>query len=190
MMNGLKSIACLLWLVSLGACTSNTALVDPCCYTGEYVKARFHDVYLKLGDGREVAFLEVFDGFEPDQSAFAPYFPMRDIRIGMVTFATLRAVLPEYDANDNGVIEEPELTVLYVRESARGFGYDVTYIGTNPRVDALVAARADVGGLLKYLERRTSAMNGHGQALFRDLRDLVYDARAPFVNGRDRKIIR
>ena len=189
MMNGLKRIACVLSVLSIGACASNSTLIDPCCYTGEYVKARFHDVYLRLDDGGDLAFSEVFDGFEPDQSVFSPYFPMRNVRIGLVTFAALRAVLPEYDANENGHLEEPELTVLYIREAARGFGHDVSYIGTNPRVDALVAARADVGGLIKYLDRTTSNMNEQGQAIFRDLRNLVYDARRPFVNGRNRKIM-
>lgn len=176
-MNGLRSILVLLWLGSLSACTSNTALVDPCCYTGEYVKARFHDVYLKLADGDEVSFLRVFEGFEPDESVSAAYFPMRRIMIGLVTFARLSAVLREYDANDDGFIEEPELTVLYIREAAKGFGNDVTYlsIGANGRIDALVATRADVAGLLKYLDRNASTMNAHGQALFKDLKDLIYD---------------
>ncbi len=168
----LGRVSCAALLLALSACGTTTEPVAPCCYTGEIRLARASDVYLALDNGGKVSFSQAFPGFEPQSGVFTTAFPFRKVEVSDVLYATLLPVLPQYDANGNGWIESPELTVLYIREAAIGLGHSVSYVGVNPRADALVLSKAETGALVRYVNDNRHRMTSAAQTVFREL-DLV-----------------
>lgn len=143
------------------------------------------DIYLAKAGGDRVPFMEIFAGFEP-QSGFATTplpFPKADV--AAIVYASGAAAAAEYDgnANNNGFLEEPELLVLYIRESALGLGHSVDHIGVNPRIDALATAKADTGGLMEFVKKNKSKMSKEAQAIFADLERLGLDWRSRGKGG-------
>ncbi len=160
---------------ALVACTSSTEIRTPCCYTGDVTLAKLESVYLVLKDDRKIPFETVFVGFESQTGIFTTTFPDRRINIARVTYASLAAVLPAYDANGDGWLQTPELTVLYIREAAIGTGHEVDYISVNPKVSALSTSAADFGGLLEYVKRNEAAMSEQARQIFSDLERVGQD---------------
>lgn len=160
-----------------GGCAPNVEPLVPCCYIGDLTLARVDQLYFATDDGDRLRFAEVFEGFEPQMSFLTRPLPFREARIGLVVYQSLSAVLPQYDANRNAVIEEPELTVLYLREAALGLGHEIDYVGVNPPVGALVLPKVELGGLMRYVHRRRRDMNPEAQRIFRDLQILGRDIR-------------
>ena len=119
-----------------------------------------------MENGERKAYPEVFPGLEPDTSLFTLPLAFDEADIDLVVYASLKAVLPSYDANKNRWIEKPELIVLYLREGARGLGQPVKAIGVKEPVGALVLPQTEVGGLTRYLKLRVRT-------------DLRYDSRPP-----------
>ena len=163
------SMAMAVLAVALVGCKPSTNLVRPCCYKGEVALLHLADTMLVLEDGATVAFGDVFSGFSADSDSFARVFPFEKADIGLVTFQSLRDVLPAYDANDDRILEEPELTALYVREAARGLGYPVVRIEPSGGNGAIATSRADVSGLVRFVERHVHEMATPQQRIFRDL---------------------
>ena len=163
------SMAMAVLAVALVGCKPSTNLVRPCCYKGEVALLHLADTMLVLEDGATVAFGDVFSGFSADSDSFARVFPFEKADIGLVAFQSLRDVLPAYDANDDRILEEPELTALYVREAARGLGYPVVRIEPSGDNGAIATSRADVSGLVRFVERHVHEMATPQQRIFRDL---------------------
>ena len=163
------SMAMAVLAVALVGCKPSTNLVRPCCYKGEVALLHLADTMLVLEDGATVAFGDVFSDFSADSDSFARVFPFEKADIGLVTFQSLRDVLPAYDANDDRILEEPELTALYVREAARGLGYPVVRIEPSGGNGAIATSRADVSGLVRFVERHVHEMATPQQRIFRDL---------------------
>lgn len=163
------SMAMAVLAVALVGCKPSTNLVRPCCYKGEVALLHLADTTLVLEDGATVAFGDVFSDFSADSDSFARVFPFEKADIGLVTFQSLRDVLPAYDANDDRILEEPELTALYVREAARGLGYPVVRIEPSGGNGAIATSRADVSGLVRFVERHVHEMATPQQRIFRDL---------------------
>ena len=162
---------------ALAGCAPNVEPIAPCCYIGELTLAKLDQVYFATEGGDRLRYTEVLEGFEPQMSAFTRALPFREARIGVVPYQSLQVALPHYDANRNNVIEEPELTVLYLREAARGLGHDVAHVGVNPPVGALVLPKVERGGLMLYVDRRARDMSPEAQRIFRDLKILGRDIR-------------
>ena len=163
------SMAMAVLAVALVGCKPSTNLVRPCCYKGEVALLHLADTTLVLEDGDTVAFGDVFSDFSAVSDSFARVFPFEKADIGLVTFQSLRDVLPAYDANDDRILEEPELTALYVREAARGLGYPVVRIEPSGGNGAIATSRADVSGLVRFVERHVHEMATPQQRIFRDL---------------------
>ena len=155
--------------VTLAGCGASTKLVRPCCYTGDVAITHLADTQLTLEDGTTVGFVDVFSGFRPHSAALARAFPFEKAAIGLVTFASLREVLPEYDANGDRILEKPELTALYVREAARGLGYPVVRIEPSGGSGAIATSRADESALVRFVERHLRDMAEPQRKIFRDL---------------------
>ena len=155
--------------IALAGCKASTNLVRPCCYTGDIALMHLEDANLVLEDGTTVAFGDIFPDFSADSDSFARVYPFEKADIGLVTFASLREVLPRYDANDDRILEEPELTALYVQEAARGLGYAVVRIEPSGGSGAIATSRADVSGLVRFVERHVHEMAKPQQRIFRDL---------------------
>lgn len=170
----------------LAACASTTDLVADCCYDGEAALTRIEDVRLVMTDGRKAAFGEIYAGFSPQSGLFTKPFPFREVDISQVTYQALVPVLPLYDANGDDRLQEPELTVLYVREGAIGMGHDVDHLEVaGERADAITVARADVGGLMTFLSRRLDSLDEESQRIFRDLDRVGLDIRQRGSEGPD-----
>lgn len=140
--------------------------------------ARLETVRLQLADGTEVPFERVFSDFQPAQGFFTPAFPgvPFDIR-NDVYDAYLDPVLRRHDANGNGRMEAPEMAVLYLREGARGLGFDVTGVVRDGPVRALALTPADVGGLVSYVKEPSASLSPEARKLFRDLEFVGYNKR-------------
>lgn len=153
----------------LSACAGSGAPRPPCCYQGDLTLARAADVYLSLKSGQKIGFSQAFPGFAPRPGLLAPQLPFFNAEISTVTFGALFPLLPQYDANQDGFIQEPELIVLYIREAAIGLGHDVSHVGVNPRVGALVLPAAEVSGLVQFVNDNHSRMSADARGMFRDL---------------------
>ena len=155
--------------IVLAGCGASTNLNKPCCYKGDVALTPLGDTRLTLENGATVAFGDVFIGFSADPVPLGRVFPFVKADIGLVTFASLRGVLPKFDANEDRILQEPELTALYVHEAARGLGYPVARIDPSGSSGAIVTSRADVSALVRFVERHVHEMAQPQQRIFRDL---------------------
>jgi len=165
----ITALATVVLAMTLAGCKPSTNLVKPCCYDGDVALTHLGDTHLTLEDGATVAFGDVFPGLTADSGQFGRVFPLEKADIGLVTFASLRDLLPKYDANGDRILEEPELTALYVREAARGLGWPVVGIEPSGIDGAIATSRADVSALVRFVERHVHEMARPQQRIFRDL---------------------
>lgn len=166
-----------LLLIALSACASTTEPIPPCCYTGNVELAHVRDVQLALSNGERIQFSQAFPGYEPQSGMFTTAFPFNKVTIARVTYGALLPVLPQYDANGNGHLEEPELTILYIREAALGLGLNVDHMSVGDRVDALVLPAGEAGGLVRYVNGNVDRMTPSAQSIFQKLAWLGRDLR-------------
>jgi hypothetical protein len=136
------------------------------------------DVQLALSDGNKVGFLQAFPGYESQSGLFTTAFPFPEVEIAQITYAVLSSVLPQYDANENGNMEEPELTVLYIREAGLGLGLKVDHVATDKRVDALVLPAVETGGLVRYVNVNLDRMTPEARDIFNKLELVRIDLRS------------
>ena len=170
----------------LGACVSSTSLVKNCCYEGDAALVYLGEVEFVAADGSVASFADVYPGFEAQDSVLTKSFPFQKEQIGRVVYDALAVILPLYDANKNGYIEEPEITVLYLREGALGMGRKVDHLAVDgKRVDAITTSRSDVGGLMSYLDARKDSLSKNVQAEFRDMERLGLDIIQDHLHGPD-----
>ncbi len=174
----------------LGAWVNTSSAALKCCYHGDVADLRLAEVKVNLEDGRTLPFGELFPDFAPSTSFFTLTFPVYRLDIARVVYPKLAAMLAQYDANDNGFIEEPELTVLYMREAARGLDQPVTHLGGKRPLGAIFATSADVGGLIRFVNRRRSEMTPAARQTFDELdllrRDFRIDGTEPGEQGSGR----
>lgn len=162
--------------LSLGACVSSTSLIKNCCYQGDVALVHLERVQFVAPDGGISAMKDVYPGFELQDSFLTKSFPFQKVQYALVTYDSLAVLMPLYDANKNGYLEEPEITVLYLREGALGMGRKVDHLAVDgKRVNAITTSRADVGGLMIYLDARTKSLSPEVQAEFRDLERVGLD---------------
>ena len=166
-------------VVLLVGCGSTTEIRSSPTYVGEYASAHMKDIYLAVSGGKRLAFLEVFEGFEPQTGFLTTPLPFPKLAVSDIVYAAATPVAEYYDAqaNNNGYLEGPELLVLYLRESAIGLGHSVDYLGVNPRFNALATSPADTGGLMEFVERNRASMTEDARKIFRDFEQLGLDWR-------------
>jgi hypothetical protein len=183
-------VLCLLLLVTLGtACVSPDEIRRPCCYQGELTLARLEQVRFVMDDGSALPFDEVFKGFEPQNRSIPTAFPFQKIGISGLVYDVLSVVFPEYDANENGILEEPEITVLYLREGALGTGFQVSHLVVEKRIRALQTSAADVGGLVTYIDANRQGMSKDARALFREIDHLATQMRRRGTEAADQTFL-
>lgn len=164
----LLSLAALVF-VAFAGCASPQAIQRPCCYKGVLTLARLQQIRFVMDDGSQLPFDQVFKGFEPQNREFPTPFPFRKINISGLVYDRLAVVFPQYDANQDGFIEEPELTVLYLREGAIGMGFKVSHLVLEEQVIALQTSLADVGGLVSYINAKKTGMSKEARSLFHEI---------------------
>ena len=153
----------------LGAWSPPSSAILRCCYTGDAVEVRLAEVNLKLEDGRTLTFGELFSDFTPSTSFFTRMYPVYRLDIARVVYPHLAIKFIEYDANENGFIEEPELTVLYVEEAARGLRQPIAQLGGERRLRAIFASAGDIDGLIRLVNRRRSEMTPDARRTFDEI---------------------
>jgi hypothetical protein len=161
----------------LGAWLPMSSASLRCCYQGETVELQLATVDVKLEDGKTVAFGEIFPDFKPSTSFFTQFFPVYRLDIARVVFANLALKFHQYDANKNGFIEEPELTVLYMEEAVRGIDRPISHLGGKRRLRAVFASNADIDGLIELVDRHRARMNAAARLTFEELDLLRIDFR-------------
>lgn len=158
-----------------------------CCYSGEVVDTKATDVEMKLEDGRTVTFGELFPDFNSSSSFFPLFYPVYRLDIARVVYPHLAVKFIDYDANDNGFIEEPELNVLFMEEAARGLDHAVTQLGGETRVRAVFVSPGDIDGLIRLVNRRRIEMKPDARRTFEEIellrRDFRLDGTEPGEQG-------
>jgi hypothetical protein len=181
------------WLLApaaifLGACVGSTSLIKDCCYEGDAVLVHLDEVQFVAPNGTVSSFENIYPAFTRQDSFATTSFPFRKARYSLITYDSLAVILPLYDANKNGLIEEPEIVVLYLREGALGMGHQVDHLAVDgKRVDAIMTSRSDVGGLMNYLDRRKDDLSPEVQAEFRDMERVGLDFIQRGSEGADRQ---
>jgi len=140
-----------------------------CCYHGDSPELNAADVEVKLEDGRTVTFGALFPEFESSTSVFPLYYPVYRLDIARVVYSHLFLKFSDYDANKNGFIEEPELTVLYMEEAARGLDKSITQLGDEGRLGAIFVPPGDIDGLIRLVDRHRSSMKPDAQKTFYEI---------------------
>ena len=161
----------------LGIWPSMSSASLQCCYSGDVVHSPAVDVEVKLKDGKTVSFGELFPDFETSTSFFKRMYPVYRLDIARVVYPHLAVKFIEYDANNNGHIEEPELNVLYMEEAARGLDHPVTQLGGSARVRAVFVPPGDIDGLIRLVERHRADMKPDARKTFDEIELLRIDFR-------------
>ena len=160
----------------LGACVGSTSLIRNCCYDGDEALVQLDRVQFVAPDGSTSTFNQIYPGFSSQDNFLTNSFPFRKVDYAQVPYDALAVILPLYDANKNGFLEEPEVTVLYLREGALGMGHKVDHLAVeDKRVDAVTTSRSNVGGLMRYLDERKDSLTPEVQAVFRDMERVGQD---------------
>ncbi len=179
-MNSRKSIvvvSALAIALMLGAWAPMGSASLRCCYTGDVIDLRATDVEVKFEDGRKVSFGELFPDFTPSTSFFKLFYPVYRLDIARVVYPHLAVKFIDYDANDNGHIEEPELNVLFMEEIARGLDHPVAQLGGKVRLRAIFVSAGDIDGLIRLANRRRSEMKPDARKTFDEIDLLRIDFR-------------
>lgn len=163
--------------VSLGAFAPSGSASLRCCYSGDVVDARAADIEVKLEDGRKIRFGELFPDFEPSSSFFPMMYPVYRLDIARVFYPHLAVKFINYDANENGHIEEPELNVLYMEEAVRGLDHPIAHLGGDDRVRAVFVPAGDIDGLIRLVNRHRSRMTPEARQTFEEMDMLRIDFR-------------
>jgi hypothetical protein len=172
----------------LSACASSNSLVKNCCYEGNAALVYINRVQFVAPDGTVSAFNDIYPDYKAQNSFATKSFPFRKVQYSLITYDALAVVFPLYDANKNGYLEEPETTVLYLREGALGMGHKVDHLAVDgKRVNAITTSRSDVGGLMLYLDARMDDLTPEVQAEFRDLERVGLDFIQRGSEGPDRQ---
>lgn len=185
-LGAVRAVSALFAVTLLGACASTTQPTPSCCYQGEAAAVSLNELYIELADGKQLEFAEVFPGFTPDTGLIGLNYPIKSAEIARVGYDSLGRVLPGYDANDNSVIEGPELAVLYVTEAAAGLGYDVAALGINPPVSALHLSQSDQSGFLRYVRGNLGRFGPDQRKVFHELELLGIELRSQGGSHEDR----
>lgn len=173
----------------LSACVGSNSLVKNCCYAGDAALVHLNRVQFVAPDGTTSTFKDIYPGYAPQESFLTKSFPFLKVQYALVTYDALAVIFPLYDANKNGYLEEPETTVLYLREGALGMGHKVDHLAVDgKRVNAITTSRADVGGLMLYLDARMDSLTPEVQAEFRDLVRVGLDYVQRGSEGADRQL--
>ena len=128
----------------LSACGGSTALIKNCCYDGDAALVHIDQVQFVAPDGSTSKFADIYPDYTPQDSFATKSFPFRKVDYALITYDALAVILPLYDVNKNGFLEEPEITVLYLREGALGMGHAVDHLAVDEkRVDAITTSRSE-----------------------------------------------
>ena len=162
---------------TLAGCASSTTPVPPCCYRGEVTTARFEALELTMENGERKNLVDAIAGFKAQDGLFFAALPFEQVERSDMYFASLEPLLDIYDSNGDGMLEQPEVLVLYVTEALLATGTPVRHLGGDTPIGAISAPNADVGAMVQWAESRRSTMNSKGQQIFSDLERLGLDLR-------------
>ena len=162
---------------TLSGCVSNTTAVPPCCYQGAVTTAPLSTLQLRTEDGKDMRLIDALAGFTVEQGLLASPLPFDEVESQDFTFASLAPLMAVYDANGDGMLERPEIVVLYAREAILASGTAVRHLGADTPIWALSASNADVGGLVNWVHAHRDTMNSNGRVIFSDLQRLGLELR-------------
>jgi hypothetical protein len=172
----MKTIALLAVSIALAltGCVSNSTLVAPYCYQGTVTSAVFSALDLRTDDGKRMHFVDALPSFTSENGMFSRALPFDEVEAQDFTFASLAPLIAVYDANKDGMLEQPEIILLYAREAMFATGTAVRHFGAETAVWAVAASNSDIGELGAHAPQGDGA---NGRATFRDLQRLSLDPR-------------
>ena len=152
-------------------------------YSGECTLAHLRQLHYQT-DAQPIPVAQVIahDGSKPRW--FGRELPFANLDIDVLAPAELHALLHQYDANDNGYLEQPEITLLYVIELARAVDIPVRGVMLDGRpVRALQVSSSERDRLVRFSSKVRARFNAAGRKLFDDLDQLgVRCANEPMQN--------
>ena len=160
------------FLLGLIGCVPNTQPVVPCCYSGAVTAARLGELRFITRGGQSLSVAQALPGLTADPSAFGRSLPFDKVDIRAEAFASLRPIFNRYDANSDGVLQAPELTLLMVVESARGLGRDIVGLRTAQPIASLALSSAEMSAVVRYTEQNRGQFKPQTQRLFADIDQL------------------
>ena len=170
-----------------GCAGSNDQIVPDCCYQGSITAARLSDLPMKLDEGGSVPVSQALDGFRPMPGFGGSRYPVREVDLRLVIESDMAPIFNSYDANRSTHLEQPELTVLYLIEAARGLGMPVTQLGDAAAITAIDTSASDIMGLVQFVRDNKQRMNRTAQKVFSVMEDQRYWHRMLNSNDADSK---
>jgi hypothetical protein len=176
-------------VLALTGCGSNTDITRDCCYQGAIVPARFGDLVFTLGDGSTVLVSEALPGLRARPEFGGARYPVREIELALVVESAMSAIFSSYDANRSKNLEQPEITVLYLSEAARGLDVPVDYVGDGVPITAIDTSAADIMGIVRFVADNREGMNRTGQRVFAEMDSQRDWMRTIYAPGGDRMML-
>jgi len=172
-----RHLVLMLALVAVSACqdTGGQYRSSFYVYEGQSSSARLSDIDIAMEDGRALPLADVLQGYEPFDGFIAPFINMDKIYISDrdIHHPGFIALLTRYDADANGLVEIPELTVLYAVEGARGLKQPASHLSLEGQhVAALHTTAADLNGLRLFVKQNRPTMTAEAQTYFWMLNDM------------------
>ncbi len=155
--------------LTLSACGSNQDIVRDCCYQGSVSAAHLDTLAFTLEDGTTVPVTTALAGLERRPGFGGARYPVRELALNFVVESDLSEIFSSYDANRSTHLEQPEITVLYLREAARGLGVPVAQVGIGAPIGAIDTSAADIMGLVHFVDRNRQRMNERGRKVFAEM---------------------
>lgn len=156
-------------VLALTGCGSNTDITRDCCYQGETVPARFGDLVFTLEDGSTVPVTTALPGLQARPEFGGARYPVREIELTLVVESEMYAIFSSYDANRSTNLEQPEITVMYLSEAARGLDVPVGYVGDGVPITAIDTSAADIMGIVRFVADNRDGMNRTGRRVFAEM---------------------
>lgn len=170
---------------ALTGCASNDQITTSCCYQGTATPARLTGLPLTLSNGETMPVEAALEGFRPMPAFGGPRYPVREVDLRYVTQRGVKEIFHSYDANRNNALEQPEITVLYVREAALGMGVPVDYVGGSQPLGAIDTAPADIMGMVSFVNSNKGRMQQQARLVFDEMDTQAYLVRILNAGGPD-----
>ncbi|MEM7250619.1 MAG: hypothetical protein AAF493_04315 [Pseudomonadota bacterium] len=149
-----------------------TKLVPLCCYTGDYTMAYLKDIRFSTGGG-ELTVEDALPGLAAREGMVGADLPTESITIARIINRDAEEQIRGYDANDDGLLDEPEAVVMYLVELAKGMGSSVSGLTKDGEdVRALRVSVAERSGIAAFAQAHKTKLTDAAQAIFDAVEEL------------------
>ncbi len=155
-------------ILVVSACVGNEQAVRRCCYQGKAAVAKLADIDLVLKDGARIPFHEVLSA-QGETAVFNPSFPTDSLDLDEITDTDVASRMRRYDANEDDLLQGPELALMYIREIALGLGYEVTALFADSTIRAVHVSSSDIGRLAHFVQNNQRRLAKPSRDIFAEV---------------------